>query len=434
MKLRDMWPFGNRQLLPSTTDTVEANPVRASAGQNGHGGIFRSLDDPEFLDFMRGEAATASGASVNAATAIRNTAVLRCVDLIASSIAMLPLHLVRAVDKAKATDHPLYELLHDQPNDFQSAYDFRSKLQFDALTNENGGFARIIRSRGRVYQLVPLDAWKMRVRLNDDWSVSYFYRRPNGSEVEIPADEVFHLRGLSADGVKGLSRVRLAREAIGLALQTEQAAGKLFKDGVLAGGALTTDTTLSPEAYDRLKADMDTRYTGAENAGRWMILEEGLKAATFSQTAAESQHLETRKHQIEEIARVFGVPRPLLMMDDTSWGTGIEQLGIGFVRYGLQPWFTSWEQTIRRVLMTPAEKKIYAARFNAAGLTRGSLKDQGEFFSRAMGAGGSQPFAKPSEIRDLLDWETVDGFDFIPTRAAGAAPAPANDTGAAGAN
>lgn len=434
MKLRNMWPFGNRQLLPSTTDTIEANPVRAASGQNGHGGIFRSLDDPEFHDFMRGETATASGAAVTATTAMRNTAVLRCVDLIASSIAMLPLHLVRTADKVKATDHPLYELLHDQPNDFQSAYDFRSKLQYDALTNENGGFARIIRSRGRVFQLVPLDAPKMRVRLNDDWSVSYFYRRPNGSEVEIPADEIFHLRGLSADGVRGLSRVRLAREAIGLALQTEQAAGKLFKDGVLAGGALQTDSQLSEEAYDRLKADMDTRYTGAENAGRWMILEEGLKAETFSQTAAESQHLETRKHQIEEIARVFGVPRPLLMMDDTSWGTGIEQLGIGFVRYGLQPWFTAWEQTIRRVLMSPEEKKTYVARFNAGALMRGSLKDQGEFFSRVMGAGGAQPFGSVNEVRDLLDWSPRVGFDAIPERAVASAPKPANDTGAPGAN
>lgn len=434
MRLRDMFSFGRRGAGASLSSSVEANPVRADAGQRGHGGVFRSLDDPEFLDFMRGEAASASGASVNATTAMRNTAVLRCVDLIASSVAMLPLHLVRQDNKAKATDHPLYELLHDQPNEFQSAYDFRSKLQYDALTHENGGFARIIWSRGRVYQLIPLDAWRMRVRQNDDWSVSYFYRRPNGSEVELAANDVFHLRGLSADGVRGLSRVKLAREAIGLALQTEQAAGKLFKDGVLAGGALQTEGSLSEEAYDRLKADMDTRYTGAENAGRWMILEEGLKAETFSQTAAESQHLETRKHQIEEIARVFGVPRPLLMMDDTSWGSGIEQLGIGFVRYGLQPWFTAWEQTIRRVLMTPAEKKVYAARFNAAALTRGSLKDQGEFFSRAMGSGGSQPFAKPSEIRDLLDWETVEGFDFIPERAAASASKAANDTGASGAN
>lgn len=414
MALSDFFPWARRE-------APQANPVRAEVLQ-GKITAFDGLDDPALGGYLRDGDETGAGAYVSTATALRNMAVLRALDLICSSVAMTPTFLLNKADKTKAESHPFYDVLHDVANDYQSAYDFKSKVQFDALTNDKGGFAQIIRSRGRIYQWVPLDPDRMRVVLNANRTVSYFYRRPNGSEVLMEPGEVLHIRGLSIDGVNSLNRTRMAREAIGLARQAEKAAGKLFKDGVLAGGALMTDNTMSDEAYGRLRDDMDNRYTGAENAGRWMILEEGLKAETFSATAAESQHLETRRHQIEEVARAFGVPRPLLMMDDTSWGTGIEQLGIGFVRYGLQPWFTAWEQSIARVCLTREERRLYTVKFNAGALTRGSLKDQGEFFSRALGSGGSQAFMSPNRVLDMLDMPPIEGGDKLPERMA-AAPA-----------
>jgi HK97 family phage portal protein len=417
MNLRDMLPFGWGK--PS----AEANRVRASTILQGDGVSFGSLDDPNLGEFIRDGAPTASGAFVSTRTALFNTAVFRAIDLICSSMGMLPLHMLNRADNTKADEHPLADVLQYVPNDYQSAYDLRSQLQFQALTNEKGGFAQIIWSRGQVYQMVPLDPDRMRVVKNANRTVSYYYRRPDGSEQLMGEREVFHLRGLSADGVNGLSRVRYAREAIGLARQAETAAAKLFSDGVMASGALQTDNSLSDEAYDRLKGDMAAHYTGADNAGKWMILEEGLKATAIASTPKDSQLLEARQHQVEEVARAFGVPRPLLMMDDTSWGTGIEQLGIGFVRYGLQPWCTAWEQTIARVMLTKPERRLYTAKFNTGALTRGSLKDQGEFFSRAMGAGGSQPFGRVNDIRRLLDWEIVPGGDVIPERATATAPA-----------
>lgn len=418
MGLFDFLPWGRKA-------ASSANPVRADVLQ-GAVAQFDSLENPEVADFLRGGGASSDGGPQTPARSMENTAVLRALDLICSSVAMTPTHLLNKADKTKATGHPFYDVLHDVPNDYQSDYDFKSKLQLDALTNEKGGFAQVIWSRGRVFQMVPLEPPRMRVVLNTNRTVSYFYRRPDGSEILMGPNEVLHIRGLSVDGVNGLNRIKMARKALALASQAELAASKLFTKGVLAGGALMTDQTLSEEAYGRLKDDMEAKHSGAENAGAWMILEEGLKAETFSQTAAESQHVETRKHQVEEVARVFGVPRPLLMMDDTSWGTGIEQLGIGFVRYGLQPWFTAWEKSIARICLTAPERRLYAVKFNAGALTRGSLKDQGEFFSRALGSGGSQAFMTPNRVLDMLDMPPIEGGDVLPTRTAAPAPAVAD--------
>jgi HK97 family phage portal protein len=177
----------------------------------------------------------------------------------------------------------------------------------------------------------------------------------------------------------------------------------MFSNGMMVGGALSHPGVLGTEAIDRLKASLEERYAGTSNAHKWMVLEEGMTAERFSQTSVESQHIENRDHQIEEIARAFGVPRPLLMMDDTSWGSGIEQLGIFFVQYTLQPWFTAWEQAITRTLLGTADKKTHFAKYNERALMRGTLKDQADFFSKALGAGGHSPWMSQNEIRGLSE-------------------------------
>lgn len=189
---------------------------------------------------------------------------------------------------------------------------------------------------------------------------------------------MFHLRDLSEDGVVGLSRVRLAHEAIGIAQQAEKAAARLFKNGVMAGGALSAPAALSETAFSRLKDSINEK-TGAENAGKWMILEEGLKAEKWANTAADAQHIENRNHQIEEIARAMGVPRPFLMMDDTSWGSGIEQLAILFIQFALQHWFTIWEQGNRAELshQSTRQQERQMRRFKSSGQAQRFLSAHG---------------------------------------------------------
>jgi HK97 family phage portal protein len=384
--------FRQKQTVPEG----EPRP-RASAGL-----LFSGLDDPDLLDFMRNGAGSASGAYVTASSALQNMALLRCVTLISESIGMLPLNvIVRGDAKDYAVDHPLYAVLKTTPNTWQTAYEIKSQMQMQVMLHGNA-YARVIRSRGNVLHLIPMESKLVTPELGADWQMTYKYDRPDGGQIILPASEVLHLRDLSEDGIKGLSRVKLAREAIGIALQAEKAAARLFKNGVMAGGALSAPNKLSDAAYTRLQESLESK-SGAENAHKWMILEEGLKAEKYVNTASDSQHIENRNHQIEEVARAFGVPRPLLMMDDTSWGSGIEALGVFFVQYALQHWFTVWEQAIERTLLTPAERKTHYVKFNERALLRGTLKDQAEFFAKALGSGGHSPWMTPNEVRDLQD-------------------------------
>lgn len=385
-------------------DTAPAAQVRPNFV--GESKTFASLTSADLYDFMQGSE-TASGEYITSSKALGNMALLRCVSLISESIGMLPLNLmVRGDSKAHAEDHPLYKVLKSKPNDFQSPYKFKTTMQMSLLMHGNA-YARIVRTLDRVVRLVPLDATKVTPKLQPDWTLRYEVSDGKSPQIMLPRD-ILHLSDLSEDGVTGLSRVAKAKEAIGLALQAERAAARLFKNGVMAGGALTFPNRLNNEQIKNIQGSLEARYAGADNAQKWMVLEEGAKAEKWTDSSKDSQHLENRNHQIEEIARAFGVPRPLLMMDDTSWGSGIEQLNIFFVQYGLQHWFTVWEQGIENALLSDADRATHYVKFNERALLRGTLKDQSDMFAKALGAGGQSPWMTPNEIRDLQDLPRID--------------------------
>ncbi|TCR01074.1 phage portal protein [Neorhizobium sp. JUb45] len=380
----------------------------ASPRADSNGGVqFSELYDSRLIDFLRDGLMSASGFTVNPETALRNPAMFRATSLISNSIGMLPLHLIKSSDKTKATDHPLFKLLHRRPNSWQSAFDFRACMQLRALVHKDA-YALIVRSRNLrtgkndTVRLVPLDPRRMTTKLTDDWRMQYVYQPSKGAQITYAPSDIFHLRGVSLDGIHGFSLVEQAKQAIGLALTAELASGRMFQNGNFVGGALSHKGKLSDEAYDRLKASLAEKE-GAENAGKSLILEEGMDWKTFSQTARDSQMAELRKLQVEEIARISGVPRPLLMVDETSWGSGIEALGQFFVAYALNPWFEAWQQAIERCLLDDEEAETYEAKFNPAALLRGSLKDQADFLSKALGSGGHAPWMHVDEVRNAMD-------------------------------
>lgn len=386
-------------------DTAPAAQSRPNPDPVGEGRAFAALTSADLYDFMRG-GETSSGEYITASNALGNMALLRCVSLISESIGMLPLNLIKRGDaREHATDHPLYRLLKTRPNEFQSAYKFKSSMQMALLVHGNA-YARIIWTLNRPVRLVQMDSTKVKPKLMPDLTVRYDYTTPDGRVVELMKRDVLHLSDLSEDGLIGLSRVDKAKEAIGLALQAERAAARLFKNGVLAGGALTFPNRLNPEQVKNIQGSLEAKYAGADNAQKWMVLEEGAKAEKWTDSSRDSQHLENRNHQIEEIARAFGVPRPLLMMDDTSWGSGIEQLNIFFVQYGLQHWFTVWEQGIENTLLSEDELNSHYVKYNERALLRGTLKDQSELFAKALGSGGHQPWMTANEVRELQDMPT----------------------------
>lgn len=372
----------------------------ASAG----GFSFEGLKDPELHNYMVNGAV--GGSEFGRRQPLCNMALFRCVTLISSAIGMLPLNLYRQGDtKELAKDHSLFRVLKKRPNTWQTSFEFRQLMQKNVLQHGNA-YAMVIRSMDKVTRLIPLKPELVKVEQKNDWSLVYKYTRPDGSILVIDEKNMFHLRDISDDGITGLSRVKLAKQALTIAREAENASERLSVNGVMAGGALSTEKTLSDKAYQNLRNSINEKK-GTGNAGDWFILEDGLTADKWANTAADAQHLENRNHQIEEIARLFGVPRPFLMMDDTSWGSGMEQLAIFFVVHGLQPWFTMWEQAIERCLLSERESDEYYAKFNERALLRGSLKDQSDFFAKALGSGGHPAWMTQEEVRELQDLSRI---------------------------
>jgi len=358
------------------------------------------MSDPRLLEYIRSGQLGIS--DFGHARSLRNMAVLRCVTLISEAIGTLPLNLIGSDDRKQIqADSPAHRLLKYKPNNWQTPYEFKSLVQLHALL-DGQGFARVIWSGDRPVRLVPMRRGSVMVRQTDTWEMEYDYTTPTGAMVTLSARDVFHLRDISLDGINGVSRIALASGALDLAAAAERAAYRTFRTGLMAGGALKFKDAISEETYRRVREQLDD-FGGAENAGRWLIAEEGAEPLKFANTATDAQQIENRNHQIEEVARQFGVPRPLLMMDDTSWGSGIEQLAIFFVQYALSHWFTAWEQAAARSLLPESLLGRVQFRFNEGALLRGTLNDQANFFARALGAGGHAPWMSQNEVRALTD-------------------------------
>lgn len=361
------------------------------------------MTDPAMHAFMRG-GSPADAAVVNARTVLRNAGVFRCVSLISNAIGMLPFHLIKEVENGqveKARAHALYEILAIKPNNWQTGFVFRRLMQHRVLVHGNA-YALVIRSRGQVKELIPIDPHHVTPKIDEKWQMTYEVRRKGGGATTFPASDILHLMGPSEDGIRGLALTDYAGEVLGLSLAAQRSAAQTFRNGVSAGGVLAVDGALSEEALARLRSGME-QYQGPENAGKWIVGEHGLKATPFGGSGRENQNVEQRQHQIEEVARIFGVPRPFLMVDDTSWGSGIEQLGIFFVQYGLAPHFVCWEQAVARTLLNDDERQSHYAKFNERALLRGSMKDQADFFAKALGTGGGRAWMTQDEVRGLQE-------------------------------
>jgi HK97 family phage portal protein len=413
-------PIGHNGGPPVHADwAYEQNPL-------SEGYVFDDMVDPRLAAFVGGGRESAAGAHIGERIALRNSTFYRAVNLIASSIGMLPIHLMRNIaggDTEEATDHPFYAVLKQRPNGYQTPLEFKSHMQTIALLDGNA-YGRVIRGfRDKIIAIVPLKRGSVQPLLSDDdFTLTFRYTRPGGGQVILPARDVFHFRAMiSCDGLRGIGLLDVAVQALGIAVQAERAAARLFKNGMMAGGSLQTDKSLGDEAIEHLRQSLDERYSGAGNAAKYLILEEGLKLVPATSSPKDSQHLETRKHQDEELSRFTGVPRPLLMMDDTTWGTGVAVLGQFFKTYCLLGWFVAWEQAIERCL-DPSEQGVLFAKFNDGALLRGSLEEQGNFFAKALGAGGSQAWMVPDEVRGNFDLNKILGGDQLPARMTAKAP------------
>lgn len=440
--------------LPATNSLDLPSHERGSPLAYADGITFYDINDPVIAQFLRTGTQSSAGVTVNESKSLRNAAVYRATAIISACLGMLPLNLwekvtntrevelpdgtkeTRTTDAAqKATDHPLYNVLYRRPNAYMTPFDFKTFMVTKALLYGTA-YAYIQRRVSAIHrggfriEMHPLDPSRVKMVRRPDWSVFFTYNDPQYGNRNIDAADMFWFRSpISVDGLHGSGLLQYAIDTIGLAAASEMASARVLKNGAIVGGVLEHPKKLSPEGIQRLREQFEARQSTPENAGRWVVAEDGLKAVPFGTTLKDAQNLEQRKHQVEEVARFTAVPRPLLMMDETSWGTGIEQLGLFFITYCLMPWFVAIEQAISRSLLSEAEQDKYYAKFNEAALLRGSMENQANFFSKALGSGGGQGWMSGNEVREKFEMAPEAGADSIPKPAAKGSPSGGDGNG-----
>jgi HK97 family phage portal protein len=346
------------------------------------------VSEDQIRDFLRGGGNTASGAVVGEASAMRVAAAWRCVNIIAGSIGTLPLDLIKRESenvRKPAVGHQLRRILTVKPNPWQTPSEFRRMTQAHLLLRGNG-YARKVLLGNRVEALIPLHPDRVTAEQVDTLAMVYHIRGRDGRTLTLQQKDMFHLRGMSLDGVTGMSVLSNMRESLGLALQTEQAGARLFKNGMLTSGYIAHPTKLSDNAAKHLRESIEEKYSGSENSGKWLLAEEGMELKPLSLSAEDTQWLGTRDFQRYDIAMFFGVPPHMIGATDktTSWGSGIEAQGTGFVVYTLNDWIKTWEESIKRDLLPESEWETIDARFNVNGLLRGDSKARWEGYVKGL--------------------------------------------------
>lgn len=328
---------------------------------------------------------TTSGKPVNERTAMQTTAVYACVRILAEAIASLPLHVYEYQDdggKKLVHDHPLYYLLHDEPNPEMTSFVFRETLMSHLLIWGNA-YAQIIRDgAGRVLGLYPLLPDKMDVQRDDKGNIYYVYSRNSDENpmfkeygnIKLKAEDVLHIPGLGFDGLIGYSPIAMAKNAVGMTLACEEYGASFFANGANPGGVLEHPGVLKDPS--KVRESWNSVYRGVNNAHKIAVLEEGMKYQQIGIPPEEAQFLETRKFQINEIARLYRIPPHMVGDLDKSSFSNIEQQSLEFVKYTLDPWVIRWEQSLQRSLLLPGEKGKYFIKLNVDGLLRGDYQSR----------------------------------------------------------
>ncbi|MCM1235219.1 MAG: phage portal protein, partial [Ruminococcus flavefaciens] len=350
--------------------------------------LFRARDKPQnktvgsSFSFMMG--GSTSGKSVTERSSMQMTAVYACVRILSEAIAGLPLHLYRYKEdggKEHAVDNNLYRLLHDEPNPEMTSFVFRETLMTHLLLWGNA-YAQIIRNgKGEVIALYPLMPNKMSVDRDEKGQLYYTYSRANeeaatmaGNTVTLKPSDVLHIPGLGFDGLVGYSPIAMAKNAIGMAIACEEFGAKFFANGAAPSGVLEHPGTIKDPA--KVRDSWNSTFGGSANSGKVAVLEEGMKYTPISISPEQAQFLETRKFQINEIARIFRVPPHMVGDLEKSSFSNIEQQSLEFVKYTLEPWVVRWEQSLARALLSATEKPTYFFKFNLEGLLRGDYQSR----------------------------------------------------------
>lgn len=384
-------------------------------------GLFKSRDKPTnsttgsaYRFFFGG---TTAGKPVNERSSMQMTAVYSCVRILAEAVAGLPIHLYQYTEtggKEKAIKHPLYFLLHDEPNPEMTSFVFRETLMTHLLLWGNA-YAQIIRNgKGEVIGLYPLMPNRMTVDRDANGQLYYQYQSSKdeaptikGSTVILKSSDVLHIPGLGFDGLVGYSPIAMAKNAIGMAIACEEYGAKFFANGAAPGGVLEHPGTLKDPG--RIRESWNATFGGSSNSSKVAVLEEGMKYTPIAISPEQAQFLETRKFQINEIARIFRIPPHMVGDLEKSSFSNIEQQSLEFVKYTLEPWLVRWEQSMVRSLLSQKEKQEFFIKFNVDGLLRGDYQSRMNGYA----IGRQNGWMSANDIRSL------ENLDLIPEEKGG---------------
>ena len=400
---------------------------------------FRTRDKPKdriagnyFRPIFGGSTA---GKVVTERSAMQMTAVYACVRILAESIAGLPLHVYKYNSKGgkeRAVEHPLFFLLHDEPNPEMTSFVFRETLMTHLLLWGNA-YAQVIRNgRGDVTSIYPLMPNRMRVDRDENGRLYYEYTR-YGDEagkqtcetVKLSPADVLHIPGLGFDGLIGYSPIAMAKNAIGMSMACEEFGAKFFANGAAPGGVLEHPGILKDPA--RVRESWNATFGGSSNSNKVAVLEEGMKYTPISVSPNEAQFLETRKFQINEIARIFRIPPHMIGDLEKSSFSNIEQQSLEFVKYTLEPWVTRWEQSLARSLLSMNERSRYLIKFNLDGLLRGDYESRMNGYATARQNG----WMSANDIRELENMDRISAEEGGDLYIVNGSMTPLKNTGAA---
>lgn len=350
-----------------------------------------------------------SGEAVNTKNAMRVTAVYSCVMVVAESLAQLPFLLYEKDGdrKNRAVNESLYDLLHDAPNEFQTSFDWRLTKTAHALTH-GAGYSFINRSiNGQILEFLPIHPDNMEVVLHKNFKIDYIFTDSDGVKITLRPDQVFRVTGFSLDGVHGISPIEYHRQTIGTALAADKHTALTFKNGAKMSGILqNTGHFSSDEVARRVKESWDEANSGT-NSHKTALLEDGLEWKQVSMSHRDAQYIESRKFQLEEIARIYRVPLHKIGHLDRATNNNIEHQGLEFVTDTLMPWNCRWEQSVTRDLIPKKDRKRLYAELLVDGLLRGDSKARSEFYGKAVG----RPWMTVNEARRAENRNPIDGGD-----------------------
>lgn len=358
-----------------------------------------------------------AGEHVNWKSALGLSTALRCGLVIADGVATVPCKLMRKDPqtgrRVEATDHPLSEVFGYEANGWMDPLELLETMTLHTVFTGNA-FVFINRVRGRIVELIPIEPAGVRVEQKDDYRLVYHVIAKNGSVQEFPQEAIWHMRGPSWNAWMGLDATKLAREALGLAMATQNAHSRRFGNGIQTTGVYSVEGNLDQAQYQRLRAYIEQNHVGAKNSGKPFILDRNAKWQPVDLNGVDAQHVETRRLQIEEVCRAYGVnPIMVFHSDKTATYASAEQMFLSHAVHTIRPWHRRFEKSMRRALLTRDEVRAgYYFKFFDTELLRGAAKDRAEFYWKMFQMGMS-----PNDIFALEDQDGFEGGDehFVPS-------------------